>query len=197
MGANMPLIHITGPQCSGKTYIIEKAKAAYGERIKSWDIWDFYRNYNILNDRGEMIWDLWRQHEHQIAPEMIAFINEYHGHADLTIIESSGISVAINLAFKHLKGYQKMRLALEPCTSKELPGRAAERKLNLRDVQDFGRVYDQKRENTTTYSQKQALSGIQEIMHQILRGGWCGVCSAPLEDPQDLCCLPRELGWGL
>lgn len=192
----MPLLHVTGPQCSGKTYVIRKAIDTFGERVKSWDIWDFYGKHQIIDDQGRMNWDRWRKHEGRIAPDLLKFVKENTRSTDLLIVESSGIAKNINGVLRRLTGQQQMRIALEHCDPEELPSRVQERRLDIERVKNFNQIYRGKIPADTTYvSQKDLLTGIQELMHQMLRGGWCEICGAPRAHPRDLCCLPHELGW--
>ena len=195
MEEEVPILHVTGPQLAGKTYIIRKALLAFGERIQFWDIWDFYGRNEIIDEEGKMDWDRWREFEGKISPELSTFIRTKSNYTDLIVIESSGISRNVNGTLNSLKGYQQMAVALEPCPEHALMDRAIQRKLNLERVRELNKVYSERVQDPKTFTQKELLAGIQQIMHQMLLGGWCEICQGPKAHPRDLCCLPQELGW--
>ena len=61
------IIHITGTQCSGKTYAVKPFLDS--PDVAYWDILDFYNAHKCIKEDGLMDWEIWRETASKIQSE--------------------------------------------------------------------------------------------------------------------------------
>jgi hypothetical protein len=129
------IFHITGTQCCGKSYLINKIKAEFD--CASWDILeDFYIKNKILVN-NEMDWKKYSGLSKTLPLELENFIED--NLQKVVLIETSGINKTINDILPNLeKKYGKIiQITLDIPSEEELSNRAKNRNLNGNKVVGF------------------------------------------------------------
>lgn len=147
----MQVIHISGTQCSGKTFI---SKPYHNHPdVAFWDVLELYEREGCLID-DRMDWDRWEVVRDIIVPDLEGFLKT-NADKNVCIIES-GTNQTINSFLRTLDNVINIQLEIPPV--KVIQARAEERKLNVKRVLEFREMFLRKHvhHDIPQYSQEEA-----------------------------------------
>jgi hypothetical protein len=155
------IIHLVGTICSGKTWIINQFKD--NPKIKTWDILqDFYLPKKIIDENNVFNWELWKKEKekNQIAKDCVSFIYNAVSNNKIALIESSDNKDLLFLT----QSLNANIFYLNNPSIEILKNRIEQRKLNEQFVLQFQEDYIIRTINQQTYSQKEIINIINNLI---------------------------------
>jgi len=154
------IVHITGTQCAGKTYVIDKLIAELDLSAALFDMEQFWRKHAVIEGERFDV-SKCQQKMHLLVPAVHEFVGQ-HKNKDVLFFESSGINKSMNNA---LYRYEKLEFVLPTPDTAELKRRAKLRGFKNNKVAGFGRMY---RRAMSTSKNHPPVREYDEIKHEIL-----------------------------
>lgn len=122
-GGGAPVIHITGPQLAGKTFVTRRLIDLYDGDLAVWDVWDWYVDNGVIDDQGQVNWKARSEAAPRLREDLLDWLAR-NRHATGIVVESSGINRTIN---EILADVDHLRITLEPAPEDEAEIRARQR----------------------------------------------------------------------
>ena len=164
-GGDPPLIHLTGPSLAGKTFLIRRLQDMYGDELAVWDVLDFYRARDVIDEDGRVDW----KRRSQVAPEMrddlLTWLQMTRGVAG-RIIESSGINRTIEDV---LSSVDHLRISLCEADGDEFNIRARQRGIDPGQARGLNGAI-KRRDPTPPVSQAAALHLMLQVLPELEEG---------------------------
>lgn len=159
----MKIIHIVGPICSGKTYLINKAQEKHD--IDCFNIKQHHIDSGAIGKDGEFNWEVFRKHRQEklITSKLTQFLinNRNKG---IVFVESSGANQEVNNLLQNLSWAKEYVIPLKPSSKwKEF---ASKENMDENTVKNSIKFFYSSVEYTLGYSytQKEAAAKIKEII---------------------------------
>ena len=133
------LIHLVGPQCCGKTYVLDEFRK--NSNVAIWDILDWYNNSGCLVD-GVMDWTVWKEKKDEIWIDFQDFLANTK-EIPIVILETSGMNQDVNTNVQQYKD-QLITIFMVAPTKEELKERIKLRNLDLDTTIKIHNVYKER-----------------------------------------------------
>ena len=129
------ILHVTGPHCAGKTYIIERFLKK--RSVAVWDVLNFYERFGFIRD-NTIYYSNWRKIFKEIKSDLKGFIEENAG-AKMIIVESSGTNQHVNELLMSVSqdGISVRSVMLNFPTDEELTVRASKRGVPIQKAKEI------------------------------------------------------------
>lgn len=135
----MEIIHISGTQCSGKTFVIKQFLDR--DDVAFWDVLDLYEREGCIVN-GIMDWDCWEATKPKIIPDMLKFIQN-NSDKRVVFIES-GTNQTINRCLSTMTEPVVTHIQLKTPPVKVVQARAEERKINVKRALEFRQKFQER-----------------------------------------------------
>ncbi len=159
----MEIIHISGTQCSGKSFVInqflKRADTAH------WDILNYYIRKMCIVD-GYMDWSKWDEARHGIVSDLESFFITNFKDKHCFIESGSNSTVYRYLHEKVEKKYKVHHIQLKTPTKEVLSIRAIERGLRVEQVMEFRTMFLNRYAHSSikSYTQDEAITYIASLI---------------------------------
>ncbi len=188
----MTLIHLCGGICAGKSFLTktlsDRFNTPFVRRVQSWDVVDWYKHHELMDNMGNMNWDQYNFKVHLRAPALEKFILRTQA-ITLQIVETSGVNTDGDM-LAVLRKYKAQTAVLQLPKDEVLKKRIKVRGADYEQAKHFnGNVW---KPNITQACVPMSYEVLLTKMEKELR---CPVCMAPRDSSKDMCCVPNELGW--